>query len=177
VIPREKNSIMTNKIEPHHTPEELLQLSKNAKTPKIAHRFLAIRDLLIGDERITVRKRYGISSDTLWQWTCRYNEKGVEGLIPVPQKGRPFLLPEDNHELFLERIKQQPSYEKDGVVRWRAKDIQKVLEQDFNASYQSVSGVRRLCHALKLSYLTTRPSHPKKDAQATEDFKKNCQKP
>jgi transposase len=164
---------MSKKIIPHHTSEELLELSKSAKNVKTSHRLLAIRDLFLGDSRKVVQERYGMSHDSLWRWVGRYNEQGAPGLEAIPQTGRPVLLNEEDMERFKERIEAQPSYETDGVVRWRAKDIQAVLEKECGAKYGSVSGVRRLCHALGLSCLTTRPSHPKRDAETVEEFKKN----
>jgi transposase len=164
---------MSKKIIAHHTPAKLLELSKEAKKVKTSHRLLAIRDLLLGDSRKAVQERYGMSHDSLWRWVGRYNEQGAQGLEAIPQPGRPILLGEEDRERFKERIEAQPTYEKDGVVRWRARDIREVLEKECGAKYESLSGVRRLCHALGLSHMTTRPSHPKRDAEAVEEFKKN----
>lgn len=156
----------------HSTAAELLQLSKNAANVRVSHRLLAIRDLLLGETKTAVRTRYGISHDTLWRWVCDYNTHGAEGLEDAPRPGRPIRLDPSKHAGFKQRVVAQPTYETDGVVRWRAQDIQALLQKEYGVKYQSLSGVRRLCHALDLSYLTTRPSHPKRNEEAIATFKK-----
>lgn len=155
-----------------HTAEELLALSRKAAKARSSHRFLAIRDLVLGEARQVVRARYGISHDTLWQWVCRYNERGARGLEEAPRSGRPLKLQPQDVGAFKQRIEVQPDLEQDGVVRWRAVDIQRVLQEEYGAEYTSLTGVRRLCHALGLAYLTTRPTHPRRDDTAVQAFKK-----
>ncbi len=156
----------------HHTAVELSRLSKKAANVRVSHRLLAMRDLLLGESKTAVRKRFGISHDTLWRWVCDYNARGAEGLEDAPRPGRPMRLNPSKHAGFKARILAQPTYETDGVVRWRAKDIPALLQKEYDTKYQSLSGVARLCHALGLSYLTTRPSHPKRDEEAIETLKK-----
>lgn len=161
------------KVCSHHTAEELLALSRSAKRVKDSHRCLAIRDLLLGDSRVSVMARYGVSHDTIWRWVKRYNEQGGQGLAARAAPGAETRLKEEDVADFKRRISAGPSYETDGVVRWRAQDIRTLLSREYGAEYKSLSGVRKLCHALGLSYLTTRPSHPKRDEAAAEEFKKN----
>lgn len=154
-----------------------MELSKSAKNGKESHRCLAIRDLLAGESRKAVMERYDISHDTLWRWVRRYNEQGAEGLKSVPAPGREVRLKEEDAAGFKRRILEGPSYETDGVVRWRAKDIQAVLQKEYGVEYKTIGGVCKLCRRLGLSYLTTRPSHPKRDEAAVEEFKKKSPKP
>lgn len=155
-----------------HTAEELLTLSRKAANARSSHRFLAIRDLVLGASRQAVRARYGIGHDTLWQWLRRYNEQGAKGLEEAPRSGRPRKLPLQDVAAFKHRIEAQPDLEEDGVVRWRAVDIQQVLKDEYGVEYTSLTGVRRLCHALGLAYLTTRPTHPRRKDAAVQAFKK-----
>jgi len=120
--------------------------------------------------------RYGISHDTLWRWVKRYNEQGAKGLASKPAPGREVRLKEEDVAGFKRRILAGPSYEKDGVVRWRAVDVQALLQKEYGLEYKTIGGVCKLCHRLGLSYLTTRPSHPKRDEEAVEEFKKNSPK-
>lgn len=161
----------------HHTAEELLALSRKAAKARSGHRFLAIRDLLLGETRQAVRTRYGISHDTLWQWVRRYNEHGGRGLEEAPRSGRPLKLSPQAEAAFKERLEAQPDVEKDGVVRWRAVDIQRVLKDEYGVEYTSLSGVRRLCHAWGLAYLTPRPTHPRREDAAVQAFKKTPPNP
>lgn len=155
-----------------HTAEELLALSCKAPTARRAHRFLAIRDVVRGASRQAVRARSGISHDTLWRWVRRYNEQGTQGLEEAPRSGRPLKLQPRDEVAFKQRIEAQPDVEKDGVVRWRAVDIQRVLKDEYEVEYTSLTGVRRLWHALGLAYLTTRPPHPRRKDAAVAAFKK-----
>lgn len=163
---------MTLPLEEHHTPEALLLLSRSADNARTSHRFLAIRDLRMGESRSSIHQRYGITPTTLWEWVKRYHEQGADGLRDAPRSGRPCKLTDEQLASFKQRIEGGPSYEKDGMVRWRAVDIQRVLREEYNLEYSSLSGVRGLCHALGFSYLTTRPSHPRRDGEAIDAFKK-----
>jgi transposase len=167
---------MTIELVHHHTSEALFELSRHASNIRTSHRFLAIRDLMMGESKQAVTARYNVSRASLWNWVVRYNESGADGLKDTPQPGRPIRLDTEKQKDFKQRIESRPTYEKDGVVRWRAVDIQRVLQEEYNLEYKSLSGVRRLCHALGFSYLTTRPSHPKRDQEAIDAFKKNSRR-
>jgi transposase len=71
-----------------------------------------------------------------------------------------------------ERISAGPVLETDGVVRWRLRDIQRVIEEEHQVTCKP-SGVGMLVRAMGFAHLSTRPSHPQKDEAAMEDFKKN----
>jgi transposase len=64
-----------------------------------------------------------------------------------------------------------PDLAKDGVVRWRCVDLQRVIKERFKVTMAERT-VAKLLHALGLSRLTPRPRHPKQAPQAQEDFKK-----
>lgn len=146
-------------------------MSRKAARGRCSHRFLAIRDLGLGESRSTVRVRYGISHDTLWRWVRRYNEQGAAGLDEALRSGRPLKLQPQDVGAFKHRIEGQPEVEQDGVLRWRAVDIQRVLKDEYGVEYTSLTGVRRLCQALGLAYLTTRPTHPRREETAVQAFK------
>lgn len=155
-----------------HTIEDLLGQSRSADNVRHSHRILAIRDILCGDMRQNICVRYGVSRESLRHWVSWYNESGVVGLKEGARPGRPKQIAGDKIAAFKERIEKQPCPQKDGVVRWRSIDIQKVLEEEFGATYTSLFGVRKLCHSLGLSFMTTRPRHPKQDDEAVAAFKK-----
>lgn len=159
-----------------YSESDLLDLAKFCKDARQSHRIFAIRDILLGEKRSTVCERYGIRRENLRHWVVRYNACGVEGLRDEVRSGRPKLLAKDKLTSFKKRVEMQPDIKRDGYVRWRAVDIQKVLREEYGVIYTSLYGVRRLCKSLGLSYITARPTHPKHDAKAIEDFKKNSQK-
>lgn len=164
------------KISPHNTPEELKQAARKAKNGRIGVRIQMILDVMSGQSGEKISKRHGCSRTTLYTWIDRYNKSGLPGLEDNPRSGARPKLEQEKVSAFKERILNQPDYEKDGIVRWRIKDIKKVLLEEFSASFKTEQGVHRFVKSLGLSSLTTRPSHPKKDEAAIEEFKKNCPK-
>lgn len=156
-----------------HSPRELLAFSKASGNVRHSHRILAIRDVLRGESRGDVCERYGVTRENLRHWVSWYNESGIDGLKDEARSGRPKALPAEKLSTFKARIEAQPDVKKDGHSRWRAVDIQRVLKEEYGVTYTSLYGVRKLCHALGLSYITARPTHPKHDAEAMEEFKKN----
>jgi transposase len=156
-----------------HNAAELLAFSKASENVRHSHRILAIRDVLRGEPRGDVCERYGVTRENLRHWVSRYNQSGVDGLKDEERSGRPKTLPSAQIISFKARIEAQPDVKKDGRTRWRAMDIQRVLSEEYGATYTSLYGVRKLCQALGLSYVTARPTHPQHDAEAIEAFKKN----
>ncbi len=155
-----------------HTTKVLLEQSRAADNVRQSHRILAIRDILCGNSRSEVCIRYGVSRENLRHWVSWYNECGVTGLKDGVRCGRPKKIENEKISAFKERVEKQPDPQKDGVVRWRAVDIQKILEEEFDAKYTSLFGVRKLCHSLGFSFMTTRPKHPKQDDEIIATFKK-----
>ena len=159
-----------------HSAAELLAFSKASESVRHSHRILAIRDVLRGESRSEICERYGVTRENLRHWVLWYNESGVDGLKDEVRSGRPKALPAERISPFKARIAAQPDVKKDGHTRWRAVDIQRVLSEEYGVTYTSLYGVRKLCHALGLSYITARPTHPKHDAEAIEAFKRNSPK-
>lgn len=150
----------------------LLEQSRAADNVRHSHRILAIRDILYGDLRKNVCIRYGVSRENLRHWVSWYNEFGVAGLKDEARCGRQKKIENEKISAFKERVEKQPNPQKDDVVRWRAVDIQKILEEEFDAKYTSLFGVRKLCHSLGFSFMTARPKHPKQDDEIIATFKK-----
>lgn len=159
-----------------HSAAELLAFSKTSENVRHSHRILAIRDVLRGELRSAVCERYGVTRENLRHWVLWYNESGVDGLKDEVRSGRPKALAAEKISTFKARIEAQPDVKKDGHTRWRAVDIQRILSEEYGVTYTSLQGVRKLCHALGLAYITARPTHPKHDAEAIETFKKNFPK-
>jgi transposase len=153
--------------------EELNAAARKAAKGRVATRILMIRDIQSGKSRTEVREQYAVSKGNLNGWIIRYNAEGLKGLEDRPRAGAPCKLSEDQRNALRTRLLKQPDVEKDGVVRWRVRDVQNVLQKEFEATYSSEQGVSRLMKSLGLARLTTRPAHPQKKAEEAEDFKKN----
>ena len=64
-----------------------------------------------------------------------------------------------------------PDLENDGVVRWRAVDLKRVIEERFGVCYGE-RHVMKLLNQLGFSRISTRPQHPKQDEGVIAAFKK-----
>ena len=65
-----------------------------------------------------------------------------------------------------------PDPENDKVVRWRCVDLRDEVARRFSVTVTERT-IGKWLRKLKLTRLQPRPFHPKKDAVAQEDFKKN----
>jgi transposase len=65
-----------------------------------------------------------------------------------------------------------PDPAKDKVVRWRCVDLRDEVARRFTVTV-SERTIGRWLRRLEMTRLQPRPFHPKKDAAAQEDFKKN----
>ena len=107
----------------------------------------------------------------LCDWVHRYNAGGAAGLASRVNPGpTPLLNPEQMAELRA-LVVAGPDPEKDGVVRWRCVDLREQIIRRFSVTLHERS-VGKLLRKLGLTQLQPRPSHPKKDAEAQESFKK-----
>jgi hypothetical protein len=65
-----------------------------------------------------------------------------------------------------------PDSEKDGVSSWTTKDLCRIVEYRYEASY-SENGMLKLSKSRDLSWQKARPAHGKADQRAQADFEKN----
>ncbi len=106
---------------------------------------------------------------TVQTWVYRYRDRGLDGLMPIPSKGRAPRLPPERSAEFLARLAAGPR-EGDGVCTLRARDARWILEREFGVAY-TVKGVYDLMHRLGLSCLKPRPRHEKSDPVAMKKFR------
>jgi len=125
----------------HDTPEALTAASRRSRSGRVAHRLLAIRDVLLGRSRTWVCEQYGVSRENLRHWVAWYNEAGMAGLADAPHPGRPPKLSAEQLEMLKERVSAPPDLGRDGVGRWRAADVQRLLAQEYGVHYSSIAGV------------------------------------
>ena len=106
----------------------------------------------------------------------RYNADGLAGLANRPSPGRrPRLCAEQKAELAA-WVEAGPDPERDGVVRWRRRDLQRRIEIEFGVVMHERTVGKQL-RALGLRRLVPRPKHPKADIDAQEAVKKTSPTP
>ena len=105
----------------------------------------------------------------------RYNAEGLAGLAnrTVPQ--RPRRLAPDQLAALVGWVEAGPDLARDGVVRWRRRDLQHRLAAEFGVVLHERSVGKQLA-ALGFRRLSVRPQHPKSDPEAQAAFKKTSPK-
>lgn len=157
----------------HDRPAALTAASRRSRSGRVAHRLLAIRDVLLGHRRSWVCQQYGVSRENLRHWVARYNAAGIAGLEDAPRAGRPPKLSAAQLARLKQRISTPPDIAKDGIGRWRAADVQRLIAREYGVHYSSLAGVCGLLHRLEQAWLSGRPQHPEQPRNALKTFKKN----
>lgn len=154
-----------------YTSLELRALSRTARTVVAARRMLAIANVLEGVSRKDAARGAGMDRQTLRDWVHRYNDEGPEGLYDRPRGHPKPRLNDKQKNKIREIVRKGPDPERDGVVRWRCKDIRALIEERYGVSYSEYH-VERLLKQMGLVKLTARPRNPKTSKEDQETFKK-----
>ena len=157
------------------TATELRAAAGKTKDSRAARRMLAIALVLDGVDRTTAAQTCGMDRQTLRDWVHRYNAEGLTGLQnrTVPQ--RPRRLTPEQLVALAAWVEAAPDPVRDGVVRWRRRDLQHRIEAEFGVVLHERSVGKQLA-ALGFRRLSVRPQHPKSDPQAQAAFKKTSPK-
>ena len=153
------------------TAADLRVLAKKSKDTNQARRLLSLAAVCDGMNRTEAARMGGMDRQTLRDWVHRFNASGVDGLLDHKAPGRvPRLSKEQKAEL--EKIVEAgPDLAKDGVVRWRRIDLQKLIKREFAVDYHE-RHVGILLQQLGFSHVSARPQHPGQDAETIAAFKK-----
>jgi transposase len=149
---------------------ELRRLARLEGDGRVACRLLALANALDGMSRERAARQAGMDRQTLRDWVIRFNAEGVAGLRDRPRSGRPPFLDEGQMAAFKAIVLRGPHPERDGVCSWTARDLGRLVEERFGASY-SENGMLDLLHGLGLSWQKTRPVHPEANLKAQQAFK------
>jgi transposase len=156
----------------HDRPEALTAASRCSRSGRVAHWLLAIREVILGRRRSWVCEQYGVSRENLRHWVAWYNEAGMDGLADAPRPGRPPKLNAGQLAALKARVSVPPEVHKDGVGRWRAADVQRLLAREYGVHYSSIAGVCGLLHRLGQAWISGRPKHPAQAMDAVASFRK-----
>lgn len=133
-------------------------------------RIRAVLAVARGHHVPTVARAMSVAERAVRNWVHRYNREGLVGLQDG-RRGRRCRLSQAQLGEVRERIRAGPKPE-DGVCSLRAKDIQRIVQKEFQVRYARSSVYYLLHHQLGMSYLKPRPLHRKADPQAQAAFKK-----
>jgi transposase len=134
-------------------------------------RLLAIAAVYEGKKRGEAARVGAMDRQILRDWVHRFNAEGPAGLIDRKAPGATAKLSTEQEAELAALIEAGPDPERDGVVRWRCVDLQKLILERWGVSYHE-SSVGRLMRRLGFRRLSARPRHLGQDPGAIEAFKK-----
>ena len=159
------------KIRDDLTPLELRRWARVGSYGRAAARAYGIANALEEMPRADAARLAGMDRQTLRDAVVRYNAKGLEGLHDRPKGYSLRRLTADEEAALAAVIIAGPEPERDGVCAWTRADLCRWLEERFAKTYHP-SSMTRVLRRMGFSRQKARPSHPRRDAEAQERFKK-----
>jgi transposase len=149
---------------------DLRREAARSRDARAARRMLAIALVLEGHPRQDAAEMCGMDRQTLRDWVHRFNAEGLAGLSNRAAPGPMPRLSAEQEALFVQWVEEGPDVERDGVVRWRCRDLQGRIEREFRISFPERT-IGKLLAKLDFRRLSVRPQHPETDTAAQEAFK------
>ena len=159
-------------IREDYKADDLRKLARREDNGRVALRLMAIAAVLEGASRKDAASHSGMDRQTLCDWVHRFNEKGPDGLRDGPCGHPKKRLTPEQEAAVKAHVLKGPDPEQDGLVRWRCVDIQRWIEAEYKVRYHERT-IGKLLHSLNLRHISTRPVHPKSDADVQASFKKS----
>jgi len=151
---------------------ELRGLAKKVKDASQSRRLLSLAAVLDGKSRAEAATIGGMDRQTLRDWVHRFNAAGPDGLKDHWADGPPPRLSAEQKAELAWIVETGPDREKDGVVRWRRIDLQRVIAERFGVERY----VGTLLKQLGFSHISARPRHPGQDAEIVAAYKKTSRR-
>jgi transposase len=156
-------------VQAHESIEQLQRLRRLKSPRAIAARLQIVLRARQGRTAPQIAVATGLSRRPVQEWVRRYNAQGIAGLWDRPRPGQPTKLRRDQEEVFRQRMLAGPTGADGGLCTLRGKDAQRILAQEFGASY-SLGGAIDLLHRLGFSCLRPRPRHRPNDPPARQKW-------
>jgi transposase len=149
---------------------ELRRGAARSRDANAARRMLAIALVLDGHPREAAAEACGMDRQTLRDWVHRYNAEGLAGLVNRRAPGPAPRLSAEQEAAVDRWVEQGPELERDGVVRWRCRDLQERIGREFGVGLHERT-VGKLLAKLRFRRLSVRPQHPQSDPAAQAAFR------
>jgi len=150
---------------------QLRRLASKGKDANQSRRLLSLAAVLDGKSRAEAATVGGMDRQTLRDWVHRFNAAGPDGLKDNWAGGLPPRLSAEQKAELAQIVETGPDREKDGVVRWRRVDLQRVIAERFGVDYCE-RYVGTLLKKIGFSHISARPRHPGQDAEIVAAYKK-----
>ena len=158
-------------LRPDFDGSTLRALAKAGKDADQTRRLLALAQIYDGGSRTDAARLGGVGLQIVRDWVIKFNSDGPDALITGRAPGRKPRLNDEHRQGLFQIVRDGPTLEKHGVVRWRLKDLCQWLYCEYGISLKE-DAVSRELKKLGFVKLTARPRHAQQDEQALEDFKK-----
>ena len=153
------------------TADDLRQLAKGSRDASQSRRLLALAAIYDGGRRSEAARIGVVGLQSVRDWVLAFNADGPAGLIDGKAPGNPPKLNDEHRRALAEIVERGPDPERDGVVRWRRKDLAAWLHARFQVSLDETTVGREL-RKLGFAKISARPRHHAQDPAALEAFKK-----
>ncbi len=153
-----------------HSAAELRRAAARSSDANVARRMLAIALVLEGASREDEAESCGMDRQTLRDWVHRCNAEGIAGLVNRRAPGPAPRLSAEREAMVARWVEDGPELERDGVVRWRCRDLQERIRSEFRVSLHERT-VGKLLTKLRFRRLSVRPQHPQSDPAAQAAFR------
>ena len=136
-----------------------LRLSAKAtKNAAQARRLLALAEIYDGGSRSDAARIGGVTLQIIRDWVMRFNARGPDGLINGKAPGNRPKLNDAQRQALVDVVERGPIPAIDGVVRWRRKDLVRLIFEEFRIEIDETTVGREL-KALGFAKLSARPRH------------------
>ena len=159
------------KLRTDFSAKELRKLAKRSKDSRQARRLLSLAAVVEGMSREEAARIGGMDRQTLRDWVHRFNRLEPDGLLDVHGGGPVAKLSAEQKITLAALVEAGPDFERDGLVRWRQVDVQRLIRTQFGVDYDA-RYVGKLLHQMGFSHLSPRPQHPGQDIETIAAFKK-----
>ena len=134
-------------------------------------RLLAIAAVYEGQDRAAAAQIGAMDRQTLRDWVHRFNAEGPAGLIDRKPPGVKRRLTAEQEAELTELIEAGPQLDRDGVVRWRCVDLQRVILARWEISYHERT-IGKILRRLEFRHISARPRHFGQEPAELAAFKK-----
>jgi transposase len=149
---------------------ELRRAAARSRDAKAARRMLALALVLDGHSREAAAEACGMDRQPLRDWVHRYNAEGLAGLADRRAAGPAPRLSAEQEAEVARWVEEGPDLERDGVVRWRCRDLRARIERRFGVRFHERS-IGKLLDKLRFRRLSVRPRHPQSDPAEQAAFR------
>ena len=149
---------------------DLRREAARSRDANAARRMLAIALVLDGHSREAAAEACGMDRQTLRDWVHRFNAEGLAGLVNRRAPGPAPRLSAEQEAAVDRWVEDGPELARDGVVRWRCRDLQERIGREFGVGLHERT-VGKLLAKLRFRRLSVRPHHPQSDPAAQAAFK------